>query len=157
MEIVFDEILVGERGRAHDVLASTLPDEVARSLAHHLDLPGQLPPGFELQSYVSGFPQGDRYVFARTSLDSRASRQGMVFSHALVCDLDVVQDLCNVAAVFDSLKAARPPRTPRNQDYSQPLYDADEDTALAGSLRFTLHPLGHSGCHYRPFCLAGHH
>ena len=109
MEIVFDEILVGERGRAHDVLASTLPDEVARSLAHHLDLPGQLPPGFELQSYVSGFPQGDRYVFARTSLDSRASRQGMVFSHALVCDLDVVQDLCNVAAVFDSLKAARPP------------------------------------------------
>ena len=108
MEIVFDEILVGERGRAHDVLASTLPDEAARSLAHHLDLPGQLPPGFELQSYVSGFPQGDRYVFARTSLDSCASRQGMVFSHALVCDLDVVQDLCDVAAVFDSLKAARP-------------------------------------------------
>lgn len=109
MKIVFDEILVGERGRAHDVLASTLPDEVAQSLAHHLDLPGQLPPGFELQSYVSGFPQGDRYVFARTSLDTCASRQGMVFSHALVCDLDVVQDLCDVAAVFDSLKAARPP------------------------------------------------
>ena len=109
MEIVFDEILVGERDRAHDVLASTLPDEVARSLAHHLDLPGQLPPGFELQSYVSGFPQGDRYVFARTSLDSSASRQGMVFTHALVCDLDVVQGICDVATVFDSLKATRPP------------------------------------------------
>ena len=75
MKIVFDEIMVGEKGRAHDVLASTLPDEVARSLAHYLDLPGQLPPGFELGSYVSGFPHGDGYVFARTSLDPSAARQ----------------------------------------------------------------------------------
>ena len=108
MEIVLDEILVGERGRAHDVLASTLPDDLARSLAHYLDLPGQLPPGFDLNSYVSGFPHGDRYVFARTSIDPVAARQGMVFSHALVADVDIVQGLSDVTAVFSLLKATRP-------------------------------------------------
>ena len=90
MEIAFEEIMVGERGRAHDVLASSLPGDIARSLAHHLDLPGQLPPGFKLESYVSGFPHAGRYVVARTSLDPSAARQGMVFSHALVADLGAI-------------------------------------------------------------------
>ena len=108
MEIAFEEIMVGERGRAHGVLASSLPDDIARSLAHHLDLPGQLPPGFELENYVSGFPHGGLYVVARTSLDRSAARQGMVFSHALVTDLEVIGDLIDIAAVFERLKGARP-------------------------------------------------
>ena len=108
MEIAFEEIMVGERGRAHDVLASSLPDDIARSLAHHLDLPGQLPPGFELENYVSGFPHGGRYVVARTSLDRSAARQGMVFSHALVADLGAIGELVNIAAVFERLEGARP-------------------------------------------------
>ena len=108
MEIAFEEIMVGEQGRAHDVLTSSLPDGIARSLAHHLDLPGQLPPGFELENYVSGFPHGSRYVVARTSLDRSAARQGMVFSHALVADLGAIGELIDIAAVFERLKAARP-------------------------------------------------
>ena len=108
MEIALDEIMVGERGRAHDVLASSLPDDIARSLAHHLDLPGQLPPGFELENYVSGFPHGGRYVVARTSLDRSAARQGMVFSHALVADLGAIGDLTDIAAVFERLEGTRP-------------------------------------------------
>ena len=108
MEIAFDEIMVGERGRAHDVLESTLPDDIARSLAHYLDLPGQLPPGFELQNYVSGFPHVDRYVVARTSLDPSATRQGMVFSHALVADLGAIGELVDIATVFERLKDSRP-------------------------------------------------
>ena len=108
MEIAFDEIMVGERGRAHDVLASSLPSDIALSLAHHLDLPGQLPPGFELESYVSGFPQADRYVVARTSLDPSAARQGMVFSHALVADIDAIGELIDITAVFERLRGARP-------------------------------------------------
>ena len=108
MEITFEEIMVGEQGRAHDVLASSLPDDIARSLAHHLDLPGQLPPGFELVSYVSGFSHGDRYVVARTSLDASAARQGMVFSHALVADLEAIGELVDIAAVFERLKGTRP-------------------------------------------------
>ena len=108
MEIALDEIMVGERGRAHDVLASSLPDDIARSLAHHLDLPGQLPPGFELENYVSGFPHGGRYVVARTSLDRSAARQGMVFSHALVADVGAIGDLTDIAAVFERLEGTRP-------------------------------------------------
>ena len=108
MEITFEEIMVGEQGRAHGVLASSLPDDIARSLAHHLDLPGQLPPGFELASYVSGFPHGDRYVVARTSLDASAARQGMVFSHALVADLEAIGKLTDITAVFERLKGTRP-------------------------------------------------
>ena len=108
MEITFDEIMVGEQGRAHDVLASSLPDAIARSLAHHLDLPGQLPPGFELENYVAGFPHGGRYVVARTSLDRSAARQGMVFSHSLVADLGAIGELIDIAAVFERLEEARP-------------------------------------------------
>ena len=108
MEIAFEEIMVGEQGRAHDVLTSSLPDGIARSLAHHLDLPGQLPPGFELENYVSGFPHGSRYVIARTSLDRSAARQGMVFSHALVADLEAIGELIDIAAVFERLVGARP-------------------------------------------------
>ena len=108
MDIAFDEIMVGERGRAHDVLASTLPEEIARALAHHLDLPGQLPPGFDLQSYVSGFPHAGHYVVARTSIDPNAARQGMVFSHALVADLGAIGELVDIAPVFERLNGSRP-------------------------------------------------
>ncbi|MYB26245.1 MAG: hypothetical protein F4X32_01930 [Candidatus Dadabacteria bacterium] len=108
MDIVFDEIMVGERNRAHDVLASTLPNDIARSLAHYLDLPGQLPPGFELRNYVSGFPYEDRYVVARTSRDPNAARQGMVFSHALVADLGAIGELVDIATVFERLRGSRP-------------------------------------------------
>ena len=108
MEIAFEEIMVGERGRAHDVLASSLPEDIARSLAHNLDLPGQLPPGFELESYVSGFPHAGRYVLARTSLDPSAARQGMVFSHALVANLGAIGELIDIATVFEQLKRFRP-------------------------------------------------
>ena len=108
MDIVFDEIMVGEQNRAHDVLSSTLPDDIARSLAHYLDLPGQLPPGFELRNYVSGFPHEGRYVVARTSRDPSAARQGMVFSHALVADLGAIGELVDIATVFERLRGSRP-------------------------------------------------
>ncbi len=100
--------MVGERGRAHDVLASSLPDDIARSLAHHLDLPGQMPPGFDLDSYVSGFPNAGHYVVARTTLDPSAARQGMVFSHALIADVDAIGEMENIAAVFERLRRTRP-------------------------------------------------
>ena len=103
-----DEIMVGERGRSHDVLATSLPIDVAKAIAHHLDLPGQLPPGFDLLNYVSGFPHADRYVIARTSLDSAADRQGMVFSHALVADADAVANLTDITPVFERLEPRRP-------------------------------------------------
>ena len=108
MPLDLDEVLVGERGRAHDVLASSLPIDLAKAIAHHLDLPGQLPPGFELQNYVSGFPHADRYVIARTSLDPTARRQGMVFSHAFVIDADDVVRLNHIAPLFRRLKTNRP-------------------------------------------------
>lgn len=108
MRLHLDEILVGERDRAHDVLASSLPMDLAKAIAHHLDLPGQLPPGFELQNYVSGFPHADRYVIARTSLDRAADRQGMVFSHAFVIDAHAVASLNHIAPLFRQLKANRP-------------------------------------------------
>ena len=108
MRLDLDEVLVGERSRAHDVLASSLPVDVAKAIAHHLDLPGQLPPGFELQNYVLGFPNADRYVIARTSPDSTADRQGMVFSHAFVFDADAVTSLNHIAPLFRRLKTNRP-------------------------------------------------
>ena len=100
--------MFGERDRAHDVLISSLPTEFSKSLAHRLDLPGQMPPGFTLENCVSGFRHHDRYVVARTSIDASASRQGMVFSHALVAELDEICDLADIAPVFSQLIAVRP-------------------------------------------------
>lgn len=100
---MFEEIFVGERNRAIGLLGSSLPDQQSRRLAHHLDLPGQPPQGFELTTYVSGALIGDSYVITRTSADLQAERSGMVFSHALVIDGKAIGELNDLRSVFQLL------------------------------------------------------
>ena len=77
-------------------------------LAHLLDLPGQVPPGLNLQSYLSGFAFEDAYIIARISPDATAARQGMVFSHALIFPAKIISKLNDIGSVFQALRAERP-------------------------------------------------
>jgi hypothetical protein len=77
-------VFFGELNGAHSVLAASSENSISAELASKLDLPDTSPPGASWSPYLSGFPHRDRYVLARTMSDAKASRSGMVFSHALI-------------------------------------------------------------------------
>ena len=138
--IAFDEAFFGEKHRAHAVLSSSCEGELGNRLAHQLDLPSQIPPSVDFVDYVSGFPFEDRYIIARTSLDSGAVRQGMVFSHAVIFDLTNVSALNDIEPIFASLRRERPTpleasRTSRqissNPNIEQPAYLAVAQALVA--------------------------
>lgn len=108
MSLIYDEIFVGEKNRAMGILASSLPKSDSNTLAHHLDLPGQPPQGFSLDTYVSGLVIGDYYVISRTSHDPLANRPGVVFSHAFVFDKKSIEQLDNIQNLFRLLHHKRP-------------------------------------------------
>lgn len=85
-----EQALYGEdRDRGgHSLLEASRNDEIASKVAQRLDLPDAAPPGVEWSPFLRGFPYRDRYFLSRTFLDTRASRGGMVFSHALIVSLD---------------------------------------------------------------------
>lgn len=108
MSLIYDEIFVGEKNRAMSILASSLPNSDSNTLAHHLDLPGQPPQGFSLDTYVSGLAIGDYYVISRTSHDPLAKRPGVVFSHAFVFDKKSIEQLDDIQSLFRLLHHKRP-------------------------------------------------
>lgn len=115
MTFVYDEIFVGEKNRAMGVLASSLPENESNKLAHHLDLPGQPPQGFLLDTYVSGITIGDYYVISRTSKDLDANRPGMVFSHAFIFDKKAIEQFSDIRGLFRLLQRKRPPKLEPSQ------------------------------------------
>ena len=83
-------------------------DGFAQGLAHHLDLPDQIPPGFTFSDYVSGFPYKDQYIYARTSPDHTAKRSGMVFSHAVVVAAAGASAITDISSLLHRLCKSRP-------------------------------------------------
>ena len=85
-----EQALYGEdRDRGgHSLLEASGDDEVSNEVFHRLDLPDTAPIDVEWSPFLRGFPHRDRYFLSRTFLDTRASRGGMVFSHALIVSLD---------------------------------------------------------------------
>jgi len=91
-------------GRGHGLRASSPNAFIAAAITSKLDLPDVVPPGIQAWSpFVRGFPIGDHYVLARTFLDSSASRNGMVLTHALIVSLDDMCEVGNLAVLFGSL------------------------------------------------------
>jgi len=109
MIITVDEIFVGARDRAMVVLSSSLsPGTYVQRLAHHLDLPGQLPQGYILTPYISGALIGDFYIISRTSPDAHAGRRGMVFSHAFAVSKSDIKAFDNLRVLVSALREERP-------------------------------------------------
>ena len=94
-------------GRGHGLRESSDKSRLAAEIYGRLDLPDGVPGGVQGWSpFVRGFPVGNRYVIAKTFLDSNASRGGMVLSHALIVSLDDVSDLGSLAPLFGLLATA---------------------------------------------------
>lgn len=93
-----EQAVYGEiSGRGHGLRASSPNALIAPGVASKLDLPDSVPPGVLAWSpFVRGFPIDDHYVLARTFSDTRASRGGMVLTHALIVSLD---DMCKVGSL----------------------------------------------------------
>ncbi|WP_315751866.1 MULTISPECIES: effector-associated domain EAD1-containing protein [unclassified Bradyrhizobium] len=108
------QALFGEVRGGHQLKAASEGLSVPAELSARLDLPDTAPPGTDWSPFVSGFPDGDWYVVARTFRDAAASRSGMVVSHALIAPLDELVDVSNLSFLFERLIAT--PDAPANID-----------------------------------------
>tara|TARA_R110002020_G_scaffold26307_8_gene84977 strand:+ start:679 stop:3183 length:2505 start_codon:yes stop_codon:yes gene_type:complete len=102
-QAVYGEVI----GRGHGLIRSSTNTPLIASIASKLDLPDAVPFGVQGWSpFVRGFPIDDHYVLARTFLDSRASRGGMVLSHALIVSLDDICEVESLAVFFEQLASS---------------------------------------------------
>lgn len=76
----------------HRLLAQScaLTEEELGLLDRFSDLSGHLPLDTTFDSYLSGYPCGRYYAFARTYLDSKARRAGTVLTHTLLVEQSVL-------------------------------------------------------------------
>lgn len=97
-----EQAVYGEvTGRGHGLRVSSTNAPIATAIASKLDLPDAVPPDVQAWSpFIRGFPISDHYVLARTFLDSSASRNGMVLTHALIVSLDDMCEAGSLAALF---------------------------------------------------------
>ncbi|WP_313414764.1 effector-associated domain EAD1-containing protein [Stenotrophomonas sp.] len=100
-----DQAIYGEvEGRGHGLRGSSTDSPVAASVATLLDLPDSVPSDVLAWSpFVRGFPFESHYVLARTFIDSRSSRGGMVLTHALIVSLDDICQADDLVVLFESL------------------------------------------------------
>jgi hypothetical protein len=105
MKIKGHRLLFGERRGAHELLLSA-PEVADRAvaLAASTDRPGHAG-SVAWQSFSSGFPHGDFYVFAHTFPDAQSERAGMVLSEVLLLPLVEIirlKDLRGVQKLFSA-------------------------------------------------------
>lgn len=100
--IKIDQAFYGELDQGHGCLYSTI-DNI--SLKAHLtgftDRPGSLSAGTELKPYYSGMKYDEYYIFTLTFPDDNATRGGIVFTHALILNIDDIQYVNNLEYLFD--------------------------------------------------------
>ena len=148
-----EQALYGESRGGHSLLASSGDDNVSAEIVQRLDLPDTAPPGIEWSPFLRGFPHRNRYVLARTFRDTRASRGGMVFSHALLVPLDEITETPHLGPLLELLATSdrqRPDVTTVEFVHTEaPLPDAhdlmDAAEALGASGRSPAVRLGHVG------------
>lgn len=96
----------GEINRSHGCIYTTINDLDLKSfLTAFTDRPSSLPSGIALEPYYSGIAYGNFYIFTITFPDKKAPRSGMVFTHALIIqlnDLDYINDLETIFHYFIS-------------------------------------------------------
>jgi hypothetical protein len=78
-----------------------------------LDLPDTAPSGVDWSPFIRGFPHGESYVVARTFLDRKAPRAGMVLCHALFLPLKELATSSDIRPMLNVL-AASPEVFPSN-------------------------------------------
>lgn len=99
--ITIQQAYYGEVERAHSCINQTINDsELTSFLITFTDRPGTLPPGVKLTSYLSGVTFSKYYIFTKTFSDPFATRAGMVFTHAIILNLNEIFNIYKLDEIF---------------------------------------------------------
>lgn len=91
----------GEVNKSHSCISSSIIDNDLKSfLIGFTDRPGPIPNGINMAPYISGTLFSNYYIFTKTYLDINSSRPGMVFTHALILNVDDIDLLKNLNDIF---------------------------------------------------------
>ena len=148
-----EQALYGDERGGHSLLASSGDPETSNGIIHRLDLPDSVPAGIEWSPFVRGFPYGNRYVLSRTFHDPNASRNGMVFSHAILAHLDDIVETPNLRPLLSLLTTSdrqRPTPTTVEVDHAPILGGRTEDLVetaetLVAAVKLPVVRLGRTG------------
>ncbi len=114
--IYIHQSFFGEVNHGHGMIATSLEDSVLnQELSSFTDRPGSTY-GLDMPSYFSGKKIGEYFIFTRTYLDSLSSRPGMVFTHALIFDINDILNIDNISFVFGLFSENIPDPTERNAE-----------------------------------------
>lgn len=106
MTVLVHQAIYGDDRGAHGLLTKSSDDRSPFvELTIRTDRPGNLSPNLVWDPYISGFPSGRYYVLAKTFPDPRASRPGMVLTHALILDLEAAAQFADLQTLLQILPA----------------------------------------------------
>jgi len=92
--MIIHQAFFGDKNGSHNLIASSLENKV---VIGYLKLNTDIPASITItDSYLSGFPIEDYYVFTRTMNDPVSERPGMGFSHCLIVSIENLGDLNNI-------------------------------------------------------------
>ncbi|HET6842324.1 MAG TPA: hypothetical protein VFK06_11675 [Candidatus Angelobacter sp.] len=105
----FHQGYFGTTPSGHDLLACA-PEQRERFLRilDRTDLQGILPAGIIFDTYVTAFRAGQDFILMRTSLDEKAARAGMVFTHAFIAKASDMSEVPSLRKILEKLESARP-------------------------------------------------
>ena len=99
----------GEDNRSHGCICTTINDADLKSfLTAFTDRPSSLSAGIALEPYYSGIAYGNFFIFTITFPDLDAPRSGMVFTHALIVQLNDLVYINNLETIFNHFISTLP-------------------------------------------------
>lgn len=102
-KIEIHQAFYGETNKSHGCITSTLQDSELKSfMTAFTDRPSSLSAGTVLEPYLSGTAYGRYYIFTKTFPDPNALRGGMVFTHALVINLEDLNTVNDLKSLFSN-------------------------------------------------------
>jgi hypothetical protein len=104
----------GEVNHGHGLIATSINDDTLNQvLSSFSDRPGSTY-GQSIRPYFSGKKIGNFFVFTKSYPDNTSSRAGMVFTHALIFNIDDIINISNINFIFDLFPAELPSKPTLN-------------------------------------------
>ena len=106
----------GEVNHGHGLIATSLKDDTLnQELSSFSDRPGSTY-GQSIQPYFSGKKIGNYFVFTKSYPDVTSNRTGMIFTHALIVNIDDISQIENIDFVFSLFGDKMPEKPTLNED-----------------------------------------
>ena len=100
-EININQSFWGEVNHGHGLIATSINDDTLNQvLSSFSDRPGSTY-GHSIQPYFSGKKIGKYFVFTKSFPDNTSSRAGMVFTHALIFNIEDIIKIGDINFIFE--------------------------------------------------------